>query len=167
MTMNSTWSQPHGLRLTLRRIMIAVAVVAVLSAVASPLMKPGTSGYDRLMASLVLPFAPLMLAVFLFLFDRAGLVKFWLTGLLASLFLPAFVAWFDVTAWLLLSRTQWRVALPLVVGLNVLALLVLYRIFKRYTPGRCPECGRRAVIAIGRTKNGLRWCASCGWKPKA
>jgi len=43
--------------------------------------------------TLLLPVSLPLLSLLIFLFDRPSPAKYWLAGLLTSLFLPSFVAW--------------------------------------------------------------------------
>jgi hypothetical protein len=165
--MDPAWRHPYGLRPTLRQLMIVVVLVAMLSALAAELLRMKLLG----VATLLLPVAPLLLSMLVLLLDRPGPVKYWLVGLLGSLFLPALVAWFDGVL-----LTNWTAARALLAGrgirgggLFVLALFVLNAIgvasilrAARRRPRRCPDCGLRSVLPMG----GLRWCASCGLKAK-
>ena len=163
--MPPAWRRPYGLRPTLRHLMILVVGAAVLSALAAPLRPQMGNGVTFF---LLLPLGPPLLATLVLLLDRPGPVKYWLVGLLGSLFLPACFAALDGLALLWV----WSRGLPgpgsppvrggliasLVVA-NLFGLVELARVVRRL-PGRCPECGRRAVLPLA----GLRWCATCGEK---
>jgi hypothetical protein len=159
--MASRWHQTGGLRPTLRQLLILVLFFALVSAVMVPPLKSGS----YLIASFVLPFTLPILAVLILLFDRRGPIKFWLVGLLASLFLPAVVVWVDAMVAIALGPqiTQWSVSsaqgIVILVILNSLGISVLFRV-RRYWPRRCPECRSRALLPLGR----VQWCAACGFR---
>jgi hypothetical protein len=154
MPMQSSWLRPNGLRPTLRQLMILVVHSALLFALVRPFLRGGSP----LIASIVIPLTPPLLAGLILLLDAPGPVKYWLVGLVASPTLLGFVAWLDVLAVALGTRVLDR-AFPLLVLLNVLALSSLVLVFKRL-PKRCPECGKRSMLPLAQ----LRWCATCGFK---
>ena len=154
MPMPSSWLRPNGLRPTLRQLMILVVHSALLFALVRPFLRGGSP----LIASIVIPLTPPLLAGLILLLDSPGPVKYWLVGLIASPTLAGFVAWLDFLALWARTRQLDRV-FPLLVLLNVLGLASLALVFKRL-PGRCPECGRRTMLPLAQ----LRWCASCGFK---
>jgi len=156
--MDPSWRYRHGLRPTLRHLMILVLGVALMSSLVAPLARPGSSTADWLLI-LWLPLTPALLSVLILVFDRRGPAKFWLAGLIASLTLPAVVAWADGIAWWFDAWRTW--AAPLAV-LNALGLAILVRLV-RWLPRRCPACGLRSLLPLGRRATGLRWCASCGY----
>src|SRR4051812_308856 len=90
--MDPSWRRSYGLRPTLRQLMIAVLAAALMSALIAPSLR---SGLDP-MAALLLPFSFPLLAALVFLLDRPGPAKYWLVGLLGSLFLPALALGFDL-----------------------------------------------------------------------
>jgi hypothetical protein len=154
--MDPHWRYRHGVRPTLRHLMILVLHVALISAAVQPLARRSADLATQL---LILAGSPVLLAVLVLILDRHGPVKFWLAGLIASLTLPAVVAWFDWLAWALRAwpRHSW-----VVVILNVLGLAILFRMVRRL-PGLCPACGLRSLLPLGRRgPKGLHWCASCG-----
>jgi hypothetical protein len=144
-------------------MMILVLNFALLSAVAAPFLRGG--GLVSLVATLALPLSPALLAILIALLDREGPAKFWLAGLLASLFFPALVAWFDVmAAWVGMPGPK-DVGLPALAVLNALGVVSLRRALGRL-PGRCGACGRRSLLPLSLGADGLRWCASCGLRLK-
>jgi hypothetical protein len=111
---------------------------------------------------LLIPWLPLtliLLSLLILVFDRRGPAKFWLAGLIATLSMPAFVVWVDGLAWWL---DAWRAWAVLLVVCNALGLVALVRLAP-WLPRRCPECGLRSLLPLGRRTTGLRWCASCGY----
>ena len=152
MPIQSSWLRPNGLRPTLRQLTILIVHSALLFALARPFLRGGS----LLIASIVLPLAPPLLAGLVLLLDAPGPVKYWLVGLIASPTLAGFVAWLDFLAVELGTRGLGRV-FPLLVLLNVLGLASLILVFKRL-PRRCPDCGRRSMLPLAQ----LRWCATCG-----
>jgi hypothetical protein len=157
--MDPNWRYRHGVRLTLRHLMILVLHVALMSAAAVPLARRGAYFPDQFQASLILAMAPGVLAVLVLVLDRPGPVRFWLAGLIASLTLPAVVTWADWLAWAFGAwpRYAWAIVI-----LNALGLATLLRVARRL-PGRCPACGLKSLLPLGRRgPKGLRWCASCG-----
>jgi hypothetical protein len=160
--MDPNWRQPYGLRPTLRHLMILVVHFALLSALAAPLVKGGEFGLMTLLLPVSLP----LLSLLIFLFDRPSPAKYWLAGLLTSLFLPSFVAWCDVlaaVAWALVwtHAAMWF----LLIVLNSLAVTSILGVVRRL-PRRCPECGLRSLLPLGRRSSGLLWCASCGFRAR-
>src|SRR4051794_39680798 len=98
--MDPNWRQPYGLRPTLRHLMILVVHFALLSALVAPLVGRGQFGLMTLLVPVSLP----LLSLLVFLLDRPSPAKYWLAGLIASLFFPSFVAWCDgmaMVAWVL------------------------------------------------------------------
>ena len=154
MPMQSSWLRPNGLRPTLRQLMILVVHSALLCALVAPFLRGGS----LLIASIVLPLSPPLLAGLVLLLDTPGPVKYWLVGLIASPTLAGFVAWLDFLAVAMGPRGLDRV-FPLLVLLNVLGLSSLFLVFKRL-PRRCPECGKRSMLPLAQ----LRWCATCGFR---
>jgi hypothetical protein len=140
--------------------MILVGYAAVISALAAPLLRPSASPIERWIATLLVPFSPPLLAVLILLFDRPTPAKYWLVGLLASLFAPLFVLWCDAlsVAWSL-GPGLGRVPFIVLVVLNLLMVASLGRLARRL-PRWCPHCDRRSLLPVGR----LLWCASCGLK---
>lgn len=142
--------------------MIAVVLAALLSAAASPLLRKSPGRDEWLLAGLLLAASPILLAVLLLVLDRPTPAKPWLVRLVASLAPPAFVAWLDALA---VTWGWWERGAAALVPLalfNLGGVLWLARI-RRRLPGRCPGCGLRSLLPIGR----LRWCASCGRKLSA
>lgn len=165
MPIQSSWWRPNGLRPTLRQLMILVVHSALLFALVTPFLRGGS----LLIASIVLPLSPPLLAGLILLLDTPGPVKYWLVGLIASPTLAGFVAWLDFLAVLVfldvdmgtrgLDGVFTLLVLLLLVLLNVLGLASLFLVFKRL-PRRCPECGKRSMLPLAK----LRWCATCGFK---
>jgi hypothetical protein len=153
--MDPRWRHPYGLRPTLRHVMILVVFAAVVSAL--------FRGAPGEVVTLVLPLTPPLLAVLVFVFERPSPAKYWLCGLLASMFVPAVAAWFDLTAWRYGEKTMVALAL---VPVNGLALVWVGR-FVRRLPAACPGCGLRSLLPLGRRARGMRWCASCGFTERA
>lgn len=153
--MDPRWRHPYGLRLTLRHLMILV----VYGAVASALFRRAKPE----LLTLLLPTTPLLLALIVLLFERPSPAKYWLVGLLASLFFPALVVWCDLSAWSYGQGQTWVLVWLLV--LNSLGVVWLVRIGRRL-PGRCPGCEYQSWLPLGRASKGLRWCASCGFTEK-
>jgi hypothetical protein len=149
-----------ALRPTLRQLMIVVGYAAVVSALAAPLLRSGATPIERWTATLLVPLSPPLLAMLILLFDRPTPSKYWLVGLLASLFGPLFVLWYDALslAWSP-GGGLGRVPLVVLVVLNLLMVASLARLAKRLLR-RCPDCERRSLLPVGR----LLWCASCGLK---
>src|SRR3954468_18081177 len=90
--MDPSWRHPYGLRLTLRHMMILVVYVALSSALfrrAAPEI-----------LTLLVPMSPPLLALLVLLFERPSPAKYWLVGLLASLFFPSLVVWCDLSTWM-------------------------------------------------------------------
>src|SRR5262245_25875273 len=112
--MDPTWRYKHGIRPTLRHLMILVVGSALLSAAAAPLP-----------ASVMLPLAPALLVVLLILFDRPGPAKYWLAGLLGSLTFPAVVAWGDWVAFAARPGNPGPLITAALAVLNVLAVTSL------------------------------------------
>ena len=154
MPMQSSWLRPNGLRPTLRQLMILVIHSALLFALVTPFLRGGSF----LIASIVLPLSPPLLAGLILLLDAPGPVKYWLVGLIASPTLAGFVAWLDFLAVEMGTHGLDRV-FPLLALLNVLGLASLYLVSKRL-PRRCSECGRRSMLPLAQ----LRWCATCGFR---
>ena len=156
--MDPNRSHPHGLRLTLRHAMILVANFAVLLAVIAPIYGSRATGWDIALMTGILPWSLLLLAVLVFILDRPGPMKYWLVDLLCSLFLPAFLLWFDA-----MSAAAWWMSGDLPVGRPLMLVLNAGGIYSlrdaiRNLPGRCPDCGRRSLLPLSRHC----WCASCG-----
>jgi hypothetical protein len=100
-------------------------------------------------------------------FDRPSPAKYWLAGLLAALFLPSLAVSFDIlaaAAWCYFQKSQ--VIVPLLFLLNVIGVVILIRVVW-LLPRRCPECGLRAWLPLGRWASTLFWCASCGFSERA
>jgi hypothetical protein len=162
--MDPRWRYKHGVRPTLRHLMIVVVAVALLSSVAAPMVRHGVNGSDLAQATSVVIFAPALLGLLVFMMDRPGPVKNWLAGLLLQFTYPVLVVWSDVlTYWFGQGR---RLFWPLVV-LNALAIPSLLRMVNRL-PRRCPQCGLRSLLPLGQRASKLQWCASCGHRvPRA
>jgi hypothetical protein len=156
--MDPRWRYKHGVRPTLRHLMILTVAVALLSAVAAPMVRHGPNGSDLAQATSVVIFAPALLGLLVFMMDRPGPVKNWLAGLLLQFTYPVVVVWADGLAYEFGQGR--RLFWPLVV-LNALTIPSLLRIVNRL-PERCPQCGLRALLPLGRFNLTLRWCASCG-----
>src|SRR5690348_14987455 len=137
--MDPRWRLPYGLRPTLRQVMIVVVFVAVATAL--------FRGAPPLVLSVLVPLTPPLLALLVALFDRPGPAKFWLAGLIASLFPPALAAWCDLWVWWY-GGDQASVALALIV-VNGLGLVGLVRVTRRL-PRPCPGCGMRSLLPLGR-----------------
>lgn len=154
--MDPTWRHPYGLRPTLRQAMIVVVFVAL----AATLFRDVTPD----VRTLLVPVSPPLLALLVVLFERTSPAKFWLAGLLASLFPPALAAWCDLLAW---RHGRGQVTLvPVLVVVNALGLAWIRRAARRL-PGSCPACGLRSLLPLGRQSRGMRWCASCGFAERA
>jgi hypothetical protein len=159
--MSTDWRRPYGLRPTLRHLVILVLGAALASSVAFPALRGGSP----LLASFVLPLTLPLLSALVLLFDRAGPVKYWLSGLLGLAFLPALILWVDAVAltfggsaaFLMNRGLSTEAGVAGLALLNVLGVLTLSRLLGRL-PRRCPACGRRSLLPLGR----MRWCASCG-----
>lgn len=157
--MDPRWRHPYGLRPTLRHVMIGVVYVAL----ASAWFRGATPG----VLTLLLPLSPPLLALLVLLLERPGPAKFWLAGLIASLFVPALVAWSDLVALMAWSdlSAQWsgpiEVVILLALVVNAAGVAGLVRVATRW-PRRCPACGLRSLLPLGRRARGLRWCVSCG-----
>jgi hypothetical protein len=110
---------------------------------------------------------PPLLSLLVLVFDRPSPAKYWLAGLLASLFLPSLAVSFDVLAagsWWYVQKSQGILFLLVVMnGIGVVALIRLAWLL----PRRCPECGLRAWLPLGRLTSALLWCASCGYRERA
>jgi hypothetical protein len=159
--MDPTWRQPYGLRPTLRHLMILVVHFALLFALVAPLLRDGLYG----VVTILLPLSPPLLVVLVLAFDRPSPAKYWLVGLLASLFLPSLVVWCDLIAVWALIRGSRQVAalLFILLALNSVGIWSIVRVVKRL-PRRCPTCGLRSLLPLGRRSSGLLWCASCGFQ---
>jgi hypothetical protein len=159
--MDPRWRHPHGLRLTLRHLMILVVYFAVLFALIAPLERGGHYG----LMSFLLPLTPPLLALLVVVFERPGPAKFWFAGVLVSLAFPAFVAWAD-----LIGLFAWTAGVAPGEGWVVLVVLNLFGLaslawFARRLPRRCPGCGLKAFLPLGgRFPRVLWWCASCGFR---
>jgi hypothetical protein len=116
---------------------------------------------------LTLALSPTLLALLVLVFDRPSPAKYWLAGLLASLFLPSLAISFDLLA-AAAGGYIWRNRGSLLIldVVNVLGVVALFRVAWRL-PRRCPECGLRAWLPLGRRSTPLFWCASCGFREKA
>lgn len=149
--MDPQWRHPYGLRPTLRQMMIVVVFAALAAAVFK-----ATSELER---TLLLPFASPLLALAVAVLDRPGPAKFWLAGLIASLFVPLLAATCDLAIW----RSGVGGPVPVVVLLcaNAAGMIGLHRVARRL-PQVCPGCGLRSRLPLGRHAAGMRWCASCG-----
>jgi len=133
-------------------------ILVVHSALLFAMVRPFLRGGSLLVASIVVPLTPPLLAGLILLLDAPGPVKYWLVGLIASPTLLGFVVWLDFLAVAMGPRGLDRV-FPLLVLLNILGIASLALVFKRL-PRRCPECGRRSMLPLAQ----LRWCATCGFK---
>jgi hypothetical protein len=126
--------------------------------------------FDRgLYAGLIVlfPLSLPLLSLLVVVFDRPSPAKYWLAGLLASLFLPSLTISADVLAavyWWFIEDN--RVVLIVLLFVNVIGVLSLIRAAWRL-PRRCPECAFRACLPLGRRSNALFWCASCGCRERA
>jgi hypothetical protein len=157
--MDPTWRYRHGIRPTLRHLMILVLAVAMVSASVAPLVRPGSSPLEWVVAGLTLAMSPALLAVLVFVLDRPGPSKNWLAGMIASLTLPALVVCVDGVAWWFDLFHPW---IWLLVPINAMGLIVLVRLSRRL-PARCPECRLRSLLPLSKRATGLWWCASCGY----
>src|SRR3954451_11580901 len=92
--MDPTWRRPYGLRPTLRHLMILVVHFALLLGLIAPLLRGGMYG----VLTFLLPLSPPLLSLLVLVFDRPSPAKYWLVGLLASLFLPSLVVWVNLIA---------------------------------------------------------------------
>jgi hypothetical protein len=139
--------------------MIVIVHFALLFALAAPLLRSGTRAAVSV-ATLLFALSPPLLAGLILLLDRPGLIKYWLVGLVATLFVPALVIWFDsvVVPVLFDSGTLPKMmSIGVLVLVNALGVLMLIRSAVRL-PRRCPRCGLRSSLPLGR----VSWCASCG-----
>ena len=148
--MDPRWRHPHGLRPNIRHLMILVLDVALLSALAR-LVPGGITG----MLFIILGLSPPVLALLVLVLDRPSPAKYWLAGLLASLFLPCLAVAFDglaATFWWYVQQSRGLVFLLLV--MNVVGAVALVRVLW-ILPRRCPECGLRAWLPLGRWTSAL------------
>jgi hypothetical protein len=152
------------LRPTLRHLMILVVHFALLFGLIAPLLRGGMYG----VLTFLLPLSPPLLSLLVLVFDRPGPAKYWLVGLLASLFLPSLVVWVNLIAalaWILGSRQVGAFLLILLLVVNPVGLGSVVRLARRL-PRRCPECGLRSLLPLGGRSSGLLWCASCGFRER-
>jgi ribosomal protein S27AE len=161
--MDPNWRQPYGLRPTLRHLMILVVHFALLFSLVAPLIRGGTYG----VITILLPLSPPLLAVLVLAFDRPGLAKYWLVGLLGSLFQPSLMVWFDLIAVLAFDQGSRPVGafLLLLLVMNSIGLWSIVRVVKRL-PRRCPDCGLRSLLPLGNQSSRFHWCASCGYRER-
>ncbi len=155
--MDPHWRHPYGLRPTLRHLMILVVHFALLSALVRLL---GGGLYGGLI--IVLALSPPLLSLLVLVFDRPSPAKYWLAGLLASLFLPFLAISLDVLAassWWYFQENGAR--LVILLSTNAAGVISLIRAAWRF-PRRCPECGVLAWLPLGRRSAALLWCAACG-----
>jgi hypothetical protein len=158
--MDPTWRHRHGLRPTLRHLSILVVHAALLSAAASSLLRDPAFRKQAWLLTLLAPLSLPLLALLVLLFDRPGPAKAWLAGLLGALFVPAMAAWGVGMAWAAGWPPQTPRAWLALPAVTVAAVLLFARAVRPRLPGRCPDCGLRAVLPISR----IRWCAGCGRK---
>jgi hypothetical protein len=155
--MDSRWRHPYGLRLTLRHLMILVVHAALVATM--------LRGLPRELVTLILPLSPPLLALLVIGLERPGPAKYWLAGFLASLFVPALVAWSDVAMLMIWVSGQVQVDLGLVLlvvlVVNAVGVFSIVRSARRL-PGACPDCGLRCFLPLGRRNQAMHWCASCG-----
>src|SRR4051812_21062968 len=96
--MDPNWTRRYGLQPTLRQLMILIVHFAPDFSLATPLVRGRIFGLTTLLLPMTLP----LLSLPILSLDRPTPAKYWLVGLLASLFLPSLVAWCDelaVKAW--------------------------------------------------------------------
>ncbi len=134
--MDPRWRHPHGLRPTIRQLMILVVYGALVSAIAATILRDDSGPPAYLAISVLVPLSPLVLALLVLIFDRGGPAKAWLVSLLAHLTFPTFMAW--VVGMMMVAGPTvptYLLLLPATLG-----TFSLVRATRRF-PRRCPECG--------------------------
>jgi hypothetical protein len=142
--------------------MIVVLDVALLSALARLFGTRASGGLFILLA-----LSPPLLSLLILVFERPSPAKYWLAGLLMSLFFPSLVVSLDVLAaeiWWYVQESRGILLFLLV--MNVIGVVLFIRAAWRL-PRRCPECRFRAWLPLGRRSAPLLWCASCGFGDRA
>jgi hypothetical protein len=142
--------------------MVLVLAVALLSALVR-LIHGGIHGG----LSILLAMSPPLLSMLVLVFERPSPAKYWRAGVLISLFLPALAVSLDVLAagywWFVGERPGILVLLCLA---NVVGVVALIRV-AWLLPRRCPKCGLRTWLPLGRRSAPLLWCASCSFRERA
>ena len=105
------------------------------------------------------------LALLLRLGDRPGPVRtWWVSACLATAGLVAGVSFLGQDLLCFLQSGQPTGTFPLAPLMGLMALWSGARQWQSLTPGLCPSCGRRSVIALRRRRKPSiqGWCARCG-----
>jgi hypothetical protein len=158
------------LRLTVRRLSILVASVAVIFGVLVPVLQPfGGAGFVNPTLAILL-LSPWVLGILLLALDRHGPVKYWAAPILVSLMAPVLVACHD---WCMIQTMVLHGIIPSVIS-TVLINLCLIGAFTFYLvgmwPRRCLRCGHWTLIPLlkfwGQEKRTVntRRCGACGSK---
>jgi hypothetical protein len=152
---------PPELRPTLRHLMIGIVYFSIVFAVAAPFLRSSPSWSVLVAVSLILPASPVVLAVLILVLDRPGPARRWLPHMLAVLFGPVLVLWFDLYEVAARARGTRNLDLIYLAVFNGLGVLEAIR-FWRNLPRACPACGFRGLVRTDARLAGPRSCASCG-----
>jgi hypothetical protein len=168
-------AKTHGLRPTLRHLLILNAYFAILFAVLLPISRlpaPLPGAWGRLaLYSFALPVSPLIATVLVMLFERPGPVKKWLVALISRLVLPSMALWLDLLVAAQMAAGAYRFkAGPFLIVLLLNAFLVMFALIQLppMIPSKCPRCGTRTLLPVRiylrslKGQSEARWCAGCG-----
>jgi hypothetical protein len=141
--------------------MIVIAYFAIVFAVAAPFLRSSQPWSVLVAISLILPASPVVLAVLILVLDRPGPARRWLPHMLAVLFGPVLVLWFDIYEVAARVRGTQNLGPFSLAAINGIGVLEAIR-FWWNLPRTCPSCGRRGMVRTDGRLAGPRSCASCG-----